>query len=84
MAPEQAEGKRVDQRADIFSFGALLYEMVTGRRTFDGDSPLSTLTAVLRDEPKPIGRNDSGPSRELERLIAFARIPRGVGRRWLT
>src|SRR5580658_10999308 len=54
MSPEQAEGLKVDARADIFSFGAVLYEMVTGQRAFDGDSGISTLSAVLRDNVKPI------------------------------
>jgi hypothetical protein len=54
MSPEQAEGKRVDARSDIFSFGSVLYEMVTGRRAFEGDSGISTLSAVLRDDIKPI------------------------------
>jgi serine/threonine protein kinase len=53
MSPEQAEGKKVDGRSDIFSFGALLYEMVTGRRAFQGNTKLSTLTAILREDPKP-------------------------------
>ena len=53
MSPEQAEGKKVDARTDIFSFGAMLYEMITGRRAFAGDSILSILSAILRDEPKP-------------------------------
>ena len=51
MAPEQAEGKRVDQRADIFSFGALLYEMLSGLQPFRRDSVLGTLAAIVRDEP---------------------------------
>jgi eukaryotic-like serine/threonine-protein kinase len=54
MSPEQAEGRKVDARSDIFSFGAVLYEMVTGRRAFHGDSRMSTLAAVLHQEPKPI------------------------------
>src|SRR6266446_1794149 len=51
MSPEQAEGKKVDARSDIFSFGALLYEMVTGRRAFQRDSKLATLSAILNDQP---------------------------------
>jgi serine/threonine protein kinase len=54
MSPEQAQGRRVDARSDIFSFGVVLYEMVTGRRAFDGDSAISTLSAVLRDEVSPV------------------------------
>jgi serine/threonine protein kinase/tetratricopeptide (TPR) repeat protein len=70
MSPEQAEGKLVDERTDIFSFGCLLYEMVTGIRAFQGDSPISTLAAILRIEPKPI--RDIVPlcSPELTDLVA--------------
>ena len=54
MSPEQAQGKPVDARSDIFSFGCVLYEMLTGKRAFRGDSPASVLSAVLRDEPPPV------------------------------
>ncbi len=67
MSPEQAEGRKVDWRSDIFSFGTLLYEMVTGRRAFDGDGRVQTLAAVLEKEPATPG--DAVP-RELQRLIA--------------
>src|SRR5205814_5424971 len=70
MSPEQAEGKKLDARSDIFSFGAVLYEMVTGRRAFQGGSRLSTLTAILREEPKPAGQVVGGLPCELERIIA--------------
>lgn len=54
MSPEQAEGRQTDQRSDIFSFGAVVYEMATGRRAFQGDTHMSTLAAVLEKEPAPI------------------------------
>jgi formylglycine-generating enzyme required for sulfatase activity/dienelactone hydrolase len=54
MAPEQAEGKPVDQRADVFSFGVVLYEMVSGVQPFRRDSVSGTLAAILRDEPPPL------------------------------
>ena len=51
MSPEQAEGKPVDARSDIFSFGAVLYEMLSGRRAFTGDSAIAVMAAIVRDEP---------------------------------
>ena len=52
MAPEQAKGKAVDRRADIWAFGCVLYEMLTGRRTFKGDDVSDTLVSILRDDPR--------------------------------
>ena len=54
MAPEQLEGREADARADIFAFGAVLYEMIAGRRAFGGTSPASIIGAVLKDEPPPL------------------------------
>ena len=54
MAPEQAEGKPIDHRADIFALGVLLYELVTGIKPFSGESSVSILTALLRDTPKSL------------------------------
>ena len=77
MSPEQAEGKKVDARSDIFSFGALLYEMVTGRRAFQGDSRMSTLSTVLHQEPKPLGE----APRDLEKIITRC-LRKDPDRRW--
>jgi serine/threonine protein kinase len=56
MAPEQVEGKEVDARSDIFAFGAVLYEMITGKRPFAGGTPASVIGAILKDEPPPVSR----------------------------
>jgi serine/threonine protein kinase/Tol biopolymer transport system component len=65
MSPEQAEGKAVDARTDIFSFGALLYEMLSGRRAFTGTSKQAILATVIRDEPPTVAQIPH----ELEKLI---------------
>ena len=54
MSPEQAQGQALDPRSDIFSLGALLYEMLSGKRAFQGDSMLATLNAVVHEEPAPL------------------------------
>jgi len=69
MSPEQAEGLKVDARSDIFSFGAVLYEMVTGQRAFDGDSGVVTLSKVLRDEVTPIREVAPDVPADLDDLI---------------
>jgi eukaryotic-like serine/threonine-protein kinase len=69
MSPEQVEGKKLDARSDIFSFGAVLYEIITGRRAFRGDSNASTMAAVLREEPKPPSQFSADIPRDLERII---------------
>src|SRR4030095_5833132 len=65
MSPEQAEGK-VDARSDIFSCGSMLYEMVSGRKAFEAESKLSTLTAIVKQDPKPINQLVPTIPRDLE------------------
>jgi serine/threonine protein kinase/sugar lactone lactonase YvrE len=69
MAPEQAEGAAVDARSDIFSFGALFYEMLTGARAFAGKSVADTLAAVMRDQPKPPTNVSRKVTPELDRVV---------------
>ncbi len=70
MSPEQAEGKPVDARSDIFSFGSVLYEMVTGRRAFEGPTRLSTLSAVVNKEPPPLAGAAPNLPPDFEKIIA--------------
>ena len=69
MSPEQVEARKLDARTDIFSFGAVLYEMLSGRKAFTGTSQISTLSAILREDP-PIPENLSPDvSRVLRRCL---------------
>lgn len=70
MSPEQAQGLSVDGRSDIFSFGAVLYEMLTGRRAFDRGNNVATLSAVLLQQPAPINEILTDVPYELERIVA--------------
>lgn len=81
MSPEQAEGRKVDARSDIFSFGSMLYEMVTGQRAFTGKSKLSSLSAVLHKEPQPPSQTVADIPPELDRLIARC-MKKDPERRW--
>jgi eukaryotic-like serine/threonine-protein kinase len=69
MSPEQARGEKVDARSDIFSFGVVLYEMVTGRRAFQRESRAETLAALLKEEPKPVSEVAAGVPPELAQII---------------
>ena len=69
MSPEQAEGLPLDARSDIFSFGAVLYEMVTGQRAFPGNSKMSVLTSILRDDPLPLGEKVPNVPYQLETIV---------------
>lgn len=70
MSPEQAQGMTLDPRSDIFSFGALLYEMLTGQRAFRAHSAIETLSAIIQKEPRPIGEFNAGLPAEADRIIA--------------
>src|SRR5262249_36775112 len=71
MSPEQAEGKKVDSRSDIFSFGVMLYEMVTGQKAFQRHSMVETLPAIIGEEPKPVSEISAEVPHELERIIGL-------------
>jgi len=81
MSPEQAEGKPVDHRSDIFAFGAVLYEMLTGRRAFQGESAVSTMAAILTAEPAPLSRDAGGAPPELARIVHRC-LRKPVEKRW--
>ena len=69
MSPEQLDGKPADARSDVFSFGATLYEMVSGRRPFDADSQASVIGAILKDAPAPLREIEPGIPRRLDRVV---------------
>ncbi len=72
MAPEQLEGREADARSDVFAFGAVLYEMATGRKAFTGKSTISVMAAILEHDPPPISAIHDRPSEfppEFERLV---------------
>jgi serine/threonine-protein kinase len=81
MSPEQAQGAKVDARSDIFAFGSVAYEMITGTKAFAGASPIATLTAILRDEVKPIRDTVPDCPPELEEIIGRA-LRKAPGDRW--
>src|SRR3989440_10017734 len=69
MSPEQVKGRPVDHRSDIFSFGAILYEMLSGRRAFHGESAADTMSAILKEEPPDLSDTNQNISPALERLV---------------
>ena len=69
MAPEQLAGETIDARTDLFALGAIIYEMVSGRRPFEADSDATLIAAILRDDPPPLGRFAPSTPPELQRLV---------------
>ncbi len=70
MSPEQAKGKEIDARSDIFSFGIVFYEMLTGKRAFEGETALESISSILKDEPKPISQFLPEVPKEIERIVS--------------
>src|SRR5580698_10296743 len=69
MSPEQLRGKAVDHRSDIFSIGAILYEMLTGRRAFRGETEVDTITAVLKEDPPEINLEQAGVPESVLQIV---------------
>ena len=69
MSPEQAEGKPVDPRSDVFTLGIILYEMSTGRQPFRGDTAMSILSSILKENPPPVTQINATLPRDLSRIV---------------
>ena len=81
MSPEQIEGKELDARSDIFSLGAVLYEMITGKKAFEGKSQLSVASAILESEPAPISSIKPMAPPALDHVVRKC-IAKAVEQRW--
>ncbi len=81
MSPEQAEGREVDHRSDIFSLGVLLYELATGQRPFTGESSLSLLSSIFKDTPPSVIDLKPALPRELARIVRRC-LAKEPGRRY--
>jgi len=81
MSPEQAEGKKVDARTDIFSFGVVLYEMLTGHKAFSRETKIATLAAILREDPKPAGQINETLPPDIEQILTRC-LRKDPQRRW--
>src|SRR5262249_51240051 len=76
MSPEQVRGQEADHRADVFALGAILYEMLSGRRAFRGDSAADTMTAILKEDPRTLP--SSGPTSRLASSAWCATVSRSA------
>ena len=83
MAPEQLEGKPTDARSDIFSFGAVLYEMATGRKAFAGQSAAGVIASILKQDPAPLTDREEGMPDALDRVIRKC-LAKDPDSRWQT
>src|SRR5262245_39994843 len=69
MSPEQVRGQDADHRADIFSFGVILYEMLSGQRAFSGDSAVEVMSAILKEDPSELSETNTKISPQLEKIV---------------
>ncbi len=69
MSPEQVRGMALDPRSDIFSFGAILYEMLSGKRAFHGNTPADTMSSILKEDPPELSETNRNVSPALERIV---------------
>ena len=83
MAPEQIEGRAIDARTDIFAFGAMLYEMVTGRKAFEGNSQASLMAAIVEREPPRLSAVQPLAPAGLDRVLAMC-LAKDPDDRWQT
>ena len=79
MAPEQLEGKEADPRTDIFAFGAVVYEMATGKKAFEGGSQASLIAAIMSQDPRPMSELQSMTPPVLDRVVKRC-LAKGAGR----
>ncbi len=81
MSPEQVEGKEADARSDIFAFGLVLYELITGKRAFEGSTQTSLIAAILKDQPRPVSELQPVTPKALDRVVQTC-LEKDPDRRW--
>jgi eukaryotic-like serine/threonine-protein kinase len=81
MSPEQIEGQEADARSDIFAFGLVIYELITGRRAFDGKTRTSLIASILKDQPRPLCELEPLSPPALERVVATC-LEKDPDKRW--
>ena len=83
MAPEQVEGKEADARTDLFAFGAVFYEMLTGKKAFEGKSQASLIGAIMKAEPRPVSHLQQMTPPVLDHLVGRC-LAKDPEERWQT
>ena len=81
MSPEQLEAKDADARSDIFAFGAVLYELITGKRAFDGNTPASVIASILKEQPQPVTQLSPMTPTGIDRVVQTC-LEKDPDRRW--